>query len=119
MAFASEPTPVNNDLFALAIDPTDENKVYTTGKSVYRTTDGGATWTKDASQAFNIEALGVDPVNPANLYGASSSSAFVSHDSAQTWTCMYLWQCLRFEETRYGFGSEESVYYASLTIFNV
>jgi photosystem II stability/assembly factor-like uncharacterized protein len=80
-----EPAP-STYLTCLAIDPTDENRVYTAYRSVYRTTDGGATWIKDSSHVFNCQGIGIDPVNPANVYLGGSGDAFVSKDHGQTWT---------------------------------
>jgi photosystem II stability/assembly factor-like uncharacterized protein len=81
-----EPTPLNNDFYCVAIDPTDENNVYVSGKALYSSNDSGSTWAKDISHTFNLESLAVDPVNPLNVYGASPSSVFVSKDGAGTWT---------------------------------
>jgi photosystem II stability/assembly factor-like uncharacterized protein len=70
----------------VAIDPIDENRVYTGYLSVYRTTDGGDTWIKDSSHAFNCYGFGIDPVNPANVYIGGAGDVFTSSDHGQTWT---------------------------------
>lgn len=80
-----EPTPLNNEMYCVVVDPTNENKVYIGGKAVYKSVDSGATWLKDASQAFDMNVMAVDPVNPANLYGVSETQIFASNDSAMSW----------------------------------
>lgn len=57
---------------AIAIHPTNPNLVYvgTANGGVYRTTDGGNTWTAifDAAQSLAIGALALAPSNPSILY---------------------------------------------------
>jgi photosystem II stability/assembly factor-like uncharacterized protein len=77
-------------LYALAVDPTDSNKVYVGGSYFYYSTDGGGTFTRYTSYALNTRGLGIDPVNPANLYSAGSSGhVFVSKDYGVNWTPHY------------------------------
>jgi hypothetical protein len=58
---------VSGRISAIEIDPTDPNKVYIGAAQggVYRSLDGGATWTPifDAAQTLAIGALNLDPVN--------------------------------------------------------
>ena len=58
---------VSGRISAIEIDPTDPNKVYVGAAQggVYRSLDGGATWTAifDAAQTLAIGALNLDPVN--------------------------------------------------------
>ena len=78
----------------MAIDPTNGNKVFVAAggdpyvldanRGVYRTTDGGANWTKVLFVANDTGAIDVviDPTNPQNVYAAtwtrySTSTEFV------------------------------------------
>src|SRR5689334_398135 len=63
---------VSGRVTAIVVDPTTEQTVYvgTAQGGVYRTTDGGATWTPlmDAAQSLAIGALALDPNNRGNLF---------------------------------------------------
>ena len=64
--------PVSGRTTAIAIHPTNPNLVYvgTANGGVYRTTDGGNTWTAifDAAQSLAIGALALAPSDPSILY---------------------------------------------------
>ena len=80
---------------SVAIDPTDANVVYLGtgwssfgGNGVYKSTDGGATWTA-ANRGmidYSITALAVDPTRPQVIFaGSVDGSLFTSDDGGQTW----------------------------------
>jgi hypothetical protein len=64
--------PVSGRATCVAVDPTNSNKVYlgTAQGGVWRTLDGGATWTPifDSAQSLSIGALALAPSNPSILY---------------------------------------------------
>jgi hypothetical protein len=64
--------PVSGRATCIAVDPTNSNKVYlgTAQGGVWRTLDGGATWTAifDSAQSLAIGALALAPSNPSILY---------------------------------------------------
>jgi hypothetical protein len=64
--------PVSGRATCVAVDPTNSNKVYlgTAQGGVWRTLDGGATWTAifDTAQSLSIGALALAPSNPTILY---------------------------------------------------
>jgi hypothetical protein len=64
--------PVSGRVTAIAISPLTEQTVYvgTAQGGVYRSLDGGATWTAllDAAQSLAIGALALDPQNPDTLF---------------------------------------------------
>jgi hypothetical protein len=70
----SPEVPVSGRVTAIAIDQTDTtgNTVYvgTAQGGLYRTLDGGATWTAlmDAAQSLAIGAITVDPVNHTTVF---------------------------------------------------
>ncbi len=69
---------------AIAIHPTNPNLVYagTANGGVYRSVDGGNTWTPifDAAQSLAIGALALAPSNPSILY-VGTGEANLSQDS--------------------------------------
>ncbi|HYX30025.1 MAG TPA: hypothetical protein VE863_15900, partial [Pyrinomonadaceae bacterium] len=64
--------PTSGRVTAIAIDPTNANKVYlgTAQGGVWRSLDGGTTWTSifDNAQTMSIGALAVAPSSPSTLY---------------------------------------------------
>jgi hypothetical protein len=83
----------------LAFDPKDPNLVYATYSQyktgsqnhVYKSTDGGATWTgldgsgSTALPDIPVFSIIVDPKNTANLYLGTDIGVFVSVDGGATW----------------------------------
>jgi photosystem II stability/assembly factor-like uncharacterized protein len=81
----------------VAVDPTDAGIAYATISGyrndeylphVFRTTDFGASWS-DISGSLPespLNALIVDPANPATLYVASDVGVFVTYDTGASWT---------------------------------
>lgn len=59
------------------------------GQGVFRSTDGGRTWTLRAGTPFvgvGFYALVVDPADSARLYAATRGGLYTSDDSGATWT---------------------------------
>ncbi len=80
----TDPTsvPVSGRVTAIAIDPRDANVVYIGAAQggVWRSTDGGATWTAlmDTAASLAIGALALAPSSPSTLYvgtGEANNSA--------------------------------------------
>ena len=93
--------PRSGYLSRLAFDPINPEIVYATysrfkssaaQSHVYRSTDGGATWTGiDGSGQTGLPDIPVfsiiaDPRNPTNLYLGTDIGVFVSLDSGATWS---------------------------------
>nr|QNO55211.1 Ycf48-like protein [Methanosarcinales archaeon ANME-1 ERB7] len=82
---------------SLVIDPTDKNVVYLgTGKwvgrgsgyGVYKSTDGGETWSpaNRGTENYRIIALAIDPSEPQILYASEGGGKlFKSTDGGQNW----------------------------------
>lgn len=76
--------------YALAADPTDSNVIYAASStvSVYKTTDGGATWTA-ANRGLPgqpVRSLIVDPINPLKIYAALAGGEFFkTEDGGASW----------------------------------
>ena len=81
----SEPFHLFN---AIAIDPTDADKVYVGGSFFYRTerNPGGTdvSWTRNPTPF--LYTIGIDPIEPSRIYIGSYQSVGVSTDYGQSWT---------------------------------
>lgn len=83
---------VNTDSFSflecVAIDPTDENKVYVGGNDFYRSVREGRgrelSWERSSTR-INCYAIDIDPVEPSRIYAAGYQCISVSTDYGQTW----------------------------------
>jgi photosystem II stability/assembly factor-like uncharacterized protein len=84
---------------AIAFDPSNAQQVYagsgegnfyaSLGAGVYRSMDGGTTWTVRASAPFlglGFYDLVVDPKDPATLYGATTGGFYKSTNNGSTWS---------------------------------
>lgn len=73
---------------SVAIDPTDESKVYVGGSVFYRSTREGRgrelSWVRSATR-FNSYTINIDPVEPSRIYAAGYQSVSVSTDYGQSW----------------------------------
>ena len=75
----------------VAVDPADENLVYVSDTSVYRSTDGGAhvTAIKGSPDGDDFHQLWVDPYDGSHLVLASDQGTSVSIDKARTWSSWF------------------------------
>jgi photosystem II stability/assembly factor-like uncharacterized protein len=74
----------------ISIDPITPSTLYagTSGSGVFKSMDGGATWSPSNSglTSLLVSAIVVDPTAPATLYaGTSGGGVFKSTDGAATW----------------------------------
>ena len=102
------PAPITNGPYtgrcsAIVASPFSDGKYYVAGASggVWRTLDGGATWTPLTDDlAFNaVGALALDPTNDDVIYAGSGEANFANHsfygvglykssDGGETWTVL-------------------------------
>jgi photosystem II stability/assembly factor-like uncharacterized protein len=76
--------------FALAVDPTDPDVVYASGKFLFKTTDGGESWRVLPFPSDWVGVLAIDPANPQTLYAASSyRGVYRSLDGGETWKVVW------------------------------
>ncbi|MDE3198797.1 MAG: hypothetical protein KGN84_20785, partial [Acidobacteriota bacterium] len=101
------PTPLNESgnasgrIAGVAVDPTDSSTIYiaAAGGGVWKTTDGGATWTPltDSQSTLAMGAIAIAPSNHLKIYagtGEANNSAdsnsgagiLVSSDGGTTWS---------------------------------
>lgn len=87
---------------ALAMDPKNPNVIYAgtgegyfnvdlvRGAGIFKTTDGGATWTRLAStnveDFYFVNDIVISPASSQRLYAATSTGVFRSGDGGITWT---------------------------------
>ena len=76
----------------LAFDPADPKVGYATyatfgGTHVWRTADGGATWTGIDGNLpdLPVQSIVADPANPTHLYIGTDMGIFVTTDGGHTW----------------------------------
>ncbi len=85
---------------ALAVDPSQSATVYAgmddgiAAGGLFKSGDGGATWTNTGLTASAVSLLAIDPANPQNVYAATEGhntspagfqGLFKSTDGGQTW----------------------------------
>jgi photosystem II stability/assembly factor-like uncharacterized protein len=79
-------TTLDEDVRSLAADPSRPGRVYagTQGRGVFRSDDGGETWSPAGLQRRLVKALAVGP-DGAVLAGTKPPAVFVSHDAGVNW----------------------------------
>ncbi len=87
-------------ILALAIDPHNSQLIYAGGfhtnwspsfsrdDGVYKTTDGGASWTKVGLEYLSITSLAMDPGNPNTLYACDSQGIYKTTDGGKSWNSL-------------------------------
>ena len=102
-------------VMAIAIDPTDTNKIYIGTGEVYgygqsiggtvirltrgsygigilKTADGGQTWVKSLDWVFHqergVQCLRMNPLNPNTLYAATTEGIYKTTNAGDSWVCV-------------------------------
>jgi photosystem II stability/assembly factor-like uncharacterized protein len=79
---------------SLAVDPCTPTTVYAgTDWGVYKSTNGGASWTYPALPLTQVSSLAIDPVTPTTLYAGATatldySGVYMSTDGGASWTAV-------------------------------
>jgi photosystem II stability/assembly factor-like uncharacterized protein len=75
----------------VTVDPKNADTVYVMNTSVYRSTDGGKSWTaiKGAPGGDDYHQLWINSTNPQRMILASDQGAIVTVDGAMTWSSWY------------------------------
>ncbi len=78
---------------ALAIDPSSPDTIYagvfgTSTDGVFKSTDGGASWTNSVLFNTPVLAMVIDPSDPAILYAGTGDGIFKSTNGGQSWTAV-------------------------------
>lgn len=76
--------------FTMVADPTDANTVYTGAHVVWKSTDGGVTWTQLtqwwAILHTDMHDFVVNPYNPSELYNINDGGVWLSTNGGGSWT---------------------------------
>ena len=80
------PVSAAAQLFSLAIDPVTPTTLYAGTQGVWKSTDGGATWTITGLTDREQYSLAIDPVTPTTLYAGRSGAIARSTDGGASWT---------------------------------
>jgi photosystem II stability/assembly factor-like uncharacterized protein len=85
----ARPPQAGPDIAALAIDPSAPATIYAWGGGLFKSTDGGGSWT--ATGLSGASTLAIDPSAPATIYAGSgffTGGVFKSTDGGATWTAV-------------------------------
>ncbi|NNM31943.1 MAG: hypothetical protein HKO53_02705 [Gemmatimonadetes bacterium] len=71
----------------IRVDPNDLERIYLGGSSLFRSSDGGQTFTPDAAEGVHLDhhALWIDPSNSDHLILGSDGGVSVSWDRSDNW----------------------------------
>ncbi|MDH4044900.1 MAG: glycosyl hydrolase [Gemmatimonadota bacterium] len=71
----------------IRVDPNDPNRIYLGGANLYRSSDGGKTFTADAARGVHSDhhALWIDPHNSSHLILGGGGGVSVSWDRSDSW----------------------------------
>jgi photosystem II stability/assembly factor-like uncharacterized protein len=80
----------SDSVVAIAPHPRNPDIIYiATNESLYKTRDGGGTWSKITTDlsSFRVLTLGIDPHSPANIFaGTMGDAVYKSPDGGQSWS---------------------------------
>ncbi len=71
----------------IRVDPVDRNYIYVLGTSLYRSKDGGKTFTADGGSGIHVDhhALWINPSNPRHMLIGNDGGYHITHDRMDTW----------------------------------
>jgi len=87
--------------FVLAIDPQNPATLYAghsngcqgvgcpaagTTEGLFKSTDGGVTWSRTLLSSLNVYSVAVDPGRPGGVYAGTAEGLYQSADAGETWT---------------------------------
>ncbi len=84
----------------IRIDPNDPERIYAGGANLYRSSDGGKTFTSDAARGVHSDhhALWINPVNSNHLILAGDGGVDISFDRSDHWIQIYNMVLAQFYE---------------------
>jgi photosystem II stability/assembly factor-like uncharacterized protein len=95
LAGPQDPRPLGRigggDLPTIAVDPKDENVVYSSSTVFWRTEDGGLTWSavRGSPGGDDYQKTWINPRNPDIILAVSDQGAVVSANRGRSWSTWY------------------------------
>lgn len=79
------------DLPTIAVDPTNENVVYSASVVMWRTEDGGMNWSavRGAPGGDDYQKIWINPLNPDIVFAVADQGAVVSANRGESWSNWY------------------------------
>lgn len=80
------------NVLSLVLSPADRRLLYagTEGHGVYRSRDGGRTWSPAGLEGLSVPVLALDPTDPEHLYArVAFERVYESADGGRTWTARW------------------------------
>ncbi|HUG38853.1 MAG TPA: hypothetical protein VMM12_00120 [Longimicrobiales bacterium] len=71
------------------VDPTDPNTVWVNNLALWKSTDGGRSWSRVRTPHGDNHDIWIDPGNPDLMVQGNDGGANVSRDGGRTWTSLY------------------------------
>ena len=82
----SVPSGPSSGADSVVVDPQNSSNVYAVGGGrVFRSTNGGRSWTGGMQLDPRIDVLAVDPQRPSILYAGAGAGVFKSVDAGRSW----------------------------------
>ena len=83
-----------NGITSVAIDPTNDDIFYIGGNNrIYKSTDGGVSWTENFFVGSSTYEIKFDPGNNDHMFLASGNGLYESTDGAMSWTQLMSESC--------------------------
>jgi photosystem II stability/assembly factor-like uncharacterized protein len=74
----------------IRVDPGNSNRVFAFGVPMYRSLDGGSSWSEVASSNHvDHHAMAFDPTDLTHIYEGNDGGIYVSSNSGSSWTKLY------------------------------
>jgi len=82
----------------IKVHPDNPDIVYVgTGSDIYKTIDGGVSWTLNYSAPGTIEQFYIHRTTPSNVYAATANGLFFTNDDGSSWSELYTARCWDIE----------------------
>ena len=70
------------------MDPVKSTTLYVGVAGVYKSTNGGSSWTKSSSFTTQVSQMNNSPVDPNYVYAACGATLYVTKDAGSTWNAV-------------------------------